>query len=119
MKIIDQSYSAVNVNRSRSKLTGFFFVDIDNYDNQIHQYLQIHGAVRFDGLIPISTISEIFESLHYKNCKPVRFFSFDASSGARIFFPDKDEALIFSVAYGERIFSSNIKEINSLLKKTS
>lgn len=98
---------------SRLSLQGLNFVDIINYDEQVHKFLISQGAEPFEGRLPIGSLSLDFSNLQFAGQKPVRFLN---NLGARIFFPTKDSALIFSVAFGHKIFNSQVKEIMTLIE---
>lgn len=96
-----------------SSLQGLNFVDILDYDQQVHKFLLSQGAVPYDAALPLGILSLDFSNLQFTGQKPVRFM---VGNAARIFFPTKDHALIFSVVFGHKIFKSQVKEITDLIE---
>lgn len=96
-----------------SSLQGLNFVDIVNYDQQVHNFLLSQGATSYPAALPIGILGIEFSNLYFSGQKPVRFMG---GTSARIFFPTKDHALVFSVIFGHKIYKSQVKEIMDLIE---
>lgn len=92
-------------------VTGRFTIDIRIYDTDVDQFLRGCGAVEWDG--PAYNHSK-FKALHFPGSKPVHNAG---ALGARIFFNDEGQALLFSIAFGHYITHSNVKQIKKLLEE--
>lgn len=102
-------------NYSIAGLIGSNVVDIVDYNQEVHDYLLSRGAIPYKGSLPIGILNNHFENLMFENQKPVRFHSHNIKPGARIFFTTSDDALLFSVVFGHKIYNSHVKEISNLL----
>jgi hypothetical protein len=99
-----------------SSLVGRNVIDIMNYDQEVHDFLLSRGATPYTGYSPNYATNGYYENLSFSGQKPVKFQSYsDDHPSARIFFASNDDALIFSVVFGHKIFNSYVKEIKDLL----
>jgi len=103
--------------RLNPTLTGSTAVDIYDYDCDVHNYLIKKGAIPYEERLPVSSLNEVFTNLAFQNTKPVKFYSLRESPSARIFFPSNDDALVFSIAFGHKIFNTTCKEIRKMLEE--
>lgn len=99
--------------KSQASVTGTHVIDIEGYDQDVHNYLIQRGAKKWDGWISVFVTSK-FDAIHFEGCKP-----FHHSNGfTRLFLPDEQEAMLFVLAYGHLIRSTHIRSINDLIKET-
>lgn len=99
--------------KSQSGVTGTHVIDIEGYNQEVHDYLINRGAIPWTGWTSVFTATK-FDPVHFPGCK-----AFHHSNGyTRLFMPDEDEALLFVLAFGHLIRSTHIRAINNLLKDT-
>ena len=99
---------------SPTTVTGTHVIDIEGYDQDVHDYLIGRGAVPWTGWVSVFGSSK-FPPIHFPGCK-----AFHHNNGyTRLFLPAEDEALLFVLAYGHLIRSTHIRSITNLLKETN
>ena len=99
--------------KSQSGVTGTYVIDIEDYDQEVHDYLINRGAIPWTGWTSVFATSK-FDHIHFEGCKP-----FHHNNGyTRLFMPDEDEALLFVLAFGHLIRSTHIRALNNLIKDT-
>lgn len=99
---------------SQGTVTGAYVIDIEGYNQDVHDYLINRGAVTWKGWVSVFNAVE-YEVIHFPGCKP-----FHHNGGyTRLFMPGEDEALLFVLAYGHLIRSTHIRSIKSLMKETN
>lgn len=93
-------------------MNGRYPVDINDYNEEVHQYLLNRGAEEYKGWTSSFKPHGLrnYTPTAFPDCKPTHF-----GSAIRVFFPSEDEALLFSLAFGHLIVASYIKQINTLL----
>jgi hypothetical protein len=97
---------------SFNSVVGTCVVDIRGYDEAVHSYLVQRGAVEWTGYYySRGTMGNNFKSIHFPGSKPVHH----GSDYTRLFMPNEDEAMLFSLAFGHLIISSHVKTIQKLI----
>lgn len=100
--------------KSEASVTGTYVIDIEGYDQDVHDYLINRGAQKWAGWVSVFNSSK-FEPIHFKGCK-----SFHHNNGyTRLFMPNEEEAMLFVLAYGHLIRSTHIRAINNLMKEAN
>jgi len=98
-------------------MNGRYPVDVSSYNKDVETYLLNRGAVRYAGLWTSAFKPhnmQTFDALMFPGCKPIHFGS---GGTTRIFFPDEDAALLFSLAFGHLITDSYVKPIKQLIEE--
>jgi len=86
-------------------LNGFHPVDITHVHDlpdEVFEFCQQRGATVQKG-------KRGYTVIQFPDCKP--------STQSRLFFPDEDSVLIFSVVYGHLITGSHSKQLNKLIEE--
>ena len=99
--------------KSQSGVTGTYVIDIEGYDQEVHDYLINRGAKVWTGWVSVFGQTK-FDVIHFDGCKP-----FHHNNGyTRLFMPGEDEALLFVLAFGHLIRSTHIRALKDLIKDT-
>lgn len=94
-------------------MNGRYPVDLNDYNEDVHNYLLNRGSTEHKGRTSSFTTVKKFIPTCFPGCKPTHF-----GATIRVFFPSEDEALLFSLAFGHLITASYVKQIDKLIKES-
>jgi hypothetical protein len=102
------------ISRNSPELNGAYVIDIEGYDQDLHDYLINRGAVEWTGWVSVFAATK-YPVINFPGYKP-----FHHNNGyTRLFMPGEDEALLFVLTHGHLIRSTHIRAIKSLMKETN
>lgn len=93
-------------------MNGRYPVDLNEYNEEVHQYLLNRGAKEYKGWTSSFRPHGLrtYIPTAFPGCKPTHF-----GSAIRVFFPTEDDVMLFSIAYGHLITNTHTKKVNDLL----
>jgi hypothetical protein len=95
-------------------MNGRYPIDLNDYNEEVHQYLTNRGAEEYTGWTSSFTPMGLrnYKPTVFPGCKPTHF-----GASIRVFFPSQDDALLFSLAFGHLISGSYIKPLQKLIEE--